>query len=51
MSLLNHKTEIKEEKVMTYENAGGILKGRQKVLKFPIGKKAQGKWIKVLTPK
>ena len=46
----------KEEKVMTYENANRLLKGRQKVLNgfkrniFPI-KATQGNGLKILTSK
>ena len=46
----------RQKKVLTYENAYRLLKGRQNNFNsfeskiFPIGKQKQGKVIKILTP-
>ena len=32
MNIINQRTEMKKERVIAYENAGKLLKGRHKVL-------------------
>ena len=54
---LNQKTQTKKKKVLTYENAYRLLKGRQNSFNgfeskiFPTEKQTRGKVLKILTPK